>query len=54
MKLKAKVDDLTKTNQYNLEVFNKRFEDIEDAFKSELDGRNQLLERIQELEKDTH
>ncbi|EPP8577820.1 hypothetical protein RBI65_16140 [Acinetobacter baumannii] len=54
MKLKAKVDDLTKTNQYNLEVFNKRFEDIEDAFKAELNERNQLLERIQELEKEAH
>ncbi|HIC8879231.1 hypothetical protein Q4338_00655 [Acinetobacter baumannii] len=54
MKLKAKVDDLTKTNQYNLEVFNKRFEDIEDAFKVEMNERNQLLERIQELEKEAH
>ncbi|HCW4261495.1 hypothetical protein [Acinetobacter baumannii] len=51
MNLKAKVDDLTKTNQYNLDVFNKRFEDIDDAFKNELEARNHLLERIHELEK---
>jgi hypothetical protein len=51
MNLKAKVDDLTKTNQYNLDVFKKRFEDIDDAFKSELEARNHLLERIHELEK---
>lgn len=50
MNLKAKVDDLIKTNQYNLEVYNKRFEDIDNAFKSELEERNHLLERIQELE----
>lgn len=50
MNLKAKVDDLIKTNQYNLEVHNKRFEDINDAFKFELEERNHLLERIQELE----
>lgn len=51
MNLKAKVDDLTKTNQYNLDVFNKRFKDIDDAFKNELEARNHLLERIHELEK---
>lgn len=51
MNLKAKVDDLIKTNQYNFEVYKKRFEDIDDAFKNELEARNHLLERIHELEK---
>lgn len=51
MNLKAKVDDLIKTNQYNFEVYKKRFEDIDEAFKSELEERNHLLDRIHELEK---
>ncbi|WP_436463106.1 hypothetical protein [Acinetobacter seifertii] len=51
MNLKAKVDELIKTNQYNFEVYKKRFEDIDEAFKSELEERNHLLDRIHELEK---
>ena len=50
-KLSASIDELRRINQYNLEVFTKKFEDIEMFFKSDRDEMEQLLDRIHDLEK---
>lgn len=51
-KLSASIDELRRINQYNLEVFTKKFEDIEMFFKSDRDEMEQLLDRIHDLEKE--
>lgn len=53
-RLSASVNELRKTNQYNLDVFNQKFNDIEQAFDFEKEQRELLLERIHELERENH
>lgn len=51
-KLNASVDELKKTNQYNLDVLNQKLKDIEQSFDFEKEQRGLLLERIHDLEKE--
>ena len=53
-KLSASVNELRKINQYNLDVFNQKFNDIEQAFDFEKEQRELLLERIHDLERENH
>lgn len=48
--LKFKVDRLEKINQYNLEIFEKKFQEIEDSINFGKEKADDLLERISELE----
>lgn len=54
VKLSANVDELRKINQYNFEVYKNKFEEIDDAFKSEREDREHLLERIHDIERKTN
>ena len=51
-KLSAEVKELRSINQYNFEVYQKKFADIEDAFRFEKEQYDHLLERIHDLEKE--
>lgn len=51
-KLSANVDELKKNSQYNLEVFQQKFKEIEVVSKQEIEERERLLDRIYDLEKD--
>jgi len=53
-KLSANLEELRKINQYNFEVYSNKFKDIEDSFKHEREQREQLLERIRDIEKTKH
>ena len=53
-RLSASVNELRKTSQYNLDVFNQKFNDIEQAFDFEKEQRELLLERIHDLERENH
>ncbi|ELY7246901.1 hypothetical protein N3K59_18515 [Acinetobacter baumannii] len=48
--LKFKVDRLEKINQYNLEIFEKKFQEIEASINFGKERADDLLERISELE----
>lgn len=52
LKLSSQVKELRNINQYNLEVYQQKFSDIEDAFRFEKEQRDHLLERINDLEKE--
>ncbi|MFS1586871.1 hypothetical protein ACLIL3_014105 [Acinetobacter radioresistens] len=51
-KLNGEVKELRGINQYNFEVYQKKFADIEDAFRFEKEQRDHLLERIHDMERD--
>lgn len=51
-RLKTEIDELRKTSQYNLDVFNRKFSDIESGFKSDQEQMEHLLGRIHDLEKE--
>lgn len=51
-KLTSQIGEQTKIHQYNLEGFQKRFEDIDKAFEFEREQREHLLSRIHDLEKE--
>lgn len=51
-KLNAEVKELRSINQYNFEVYQKKFADIEDAFRFEKEQYDHLLERIHDLERE--
>lgn len=51
-RLNTEVEELIKTNQYNLDVFNQKFSDIESGFKSDQEQMEHLLGRIHDLEKE--
>lgn len=53
-KLSNQVKELRNINQYNLEVYQQKFSDIEDAFRFEKEQRDHLLERIHDLEKESN
>lgn len=44
------MDRLEKINQYNLEIFEKKFQEIEDSINFGKEKADDLLERISELE----
>lgn len=50
-KLNGEVKELRGINQYNFEVYQKKFADIEDAFRFEKEQRDHLLERIHDMER---
>lgn len=52
LKLSSQVKELRSINQYNLEVYQQKFSDVEDAFRFEKEQRDHLLERINDLEKE--
>lgn len=51
-RLNTQIDELRKTSQYNLDVFNRKFSDIESDFKSDQEQMEHLLGRIHDLEKE--
>lgn len=51
-RLNTQIDELRKTSQYNLDVFNRKFSDIESDFKSDQEQIEHLLGRIHDLEKE--
>lgn len=52
-KLSSKVEEQQKINQYNFDVYQRQFKEIEQAFGSEKEQREHLLDRIHDLESDS-
>ncbi|MFW1767162.1 hypothetical protein [Acinetobacter bereziniae] len=53
-KLSATIEEQKKIHQYNLERFEKKFDDVDLFFKSDQEQMNHLLDRIHTLEKDSY